>query len=134
MAKAYIVFIKEETLDPSELAQYKSMVGRSFEGHEVQPASDGREALDLITARAPDAVILDVSMPVLDGLQACHRLRADGVLVPRASPLPVEADADALCSVQIRAAARPATATPVTDATNAPLRRGRGESICVCGC
>jgi len=53
-----------------------------FEGHEVQTAVDGREALDAVAAREPDAVILDVSMPVMDGLQTCQQLRADGVLVP----------------------------------------------------
>jgi two-component system response regulator MprA len=53
-----------------------------FEGHEVETAPDGRAALDAVRAREPDAVILDVSMPVLDGLQTCQQLRADGVLVP----------------------------------------------------
>jgi two-component system, OmpR family, response regulator MprA len=53
-----------------------------FEGHDVETAGDGREALAVIRDREPDAVILDVSMPVLDGLEACRRLRADGILVP----------------------------------------------------
>ncbi|HEY0536432.1 MAG TPA: response regulator transcription factor [Actinoplanes sp.] len=53
-----------------------------FEGHEVQAAADGREALAAVAAREPDAVILDVSMPVLDGLQTCQQLRAGGVTVP----------------------------------------------------
>jgi DNA-binding response OmpR family regulator len=53
-----------------------------FEGYQVDIAPDGRQALDALRAGEPDAVILDVSMPVLDGLQACRQLRADGVLVP----------------------------------------------------
>jgi two-component system response regulator MprA len=53
-----------------------------FEGHEVETATDGREALAAVAVREPDALILDVSMPVLDGLRACQELRADGVLVP----------------------------------------------------
>jgi len=53
-----------------------------FEGHEVQTAADGQAALDAVRAREPDAVILDVGMPVLDGLAACRRLRAEGHLVP----------------------------------------------------
>jgi two-component system response regulator MprA len=53
-----------------------------FEGHEVETAGDGRAALDAVRTREPDAVILDVSMPVLDGLETCRQLRAGGVLVP----------------------------------------------------
>jgi two-component system response regulator MprA len=53
-----------------------------FEGHEVDTARDGEEALAMVRAGEPDAMILDVSMPVLDGLEACRRLRAEGVLVP----------------------------------------------------
>jgi two-component system response regulator MprA len=53
-----------------------------FEGHDVETAGDGRAALDAVAVREPDAVILDVSMPVLDGLQTCQQLRAGGVLVP----------------------------------------------------
>ena len=40
-----------------------------FEGYRVTTAADGRQALDEVGAGAPDAVILDVSMPVLDGLE-----------------------------------------------------------------
>ncbi len=53
-----------------------------FEGHQVETAADGREALDAVRAAEPDAMILDVSMPRMDGLQACRRLRADGVVLP----------------------------------------------------
>ncbi|QKV80044.1 response regulator transcription factor [Amycolatopsis sp. Hca4] len=53
-----------------------------FEGYAVAVAHDGQAALDVIRAREPDGVILDVTMPVLDGLETCRRLRADGNLVP----------------------------------------------------
>jgi two-component system response regulator MprA len=53
-----------------------------FEAYQVDTAQDGQEALDAVHADEPDAVILDVSMPRLDGLQACRQLRAEGVLVP----------------------------------------------------
>src|SRR5205085_592140 len=53
-----------------------------FEGHQVDTARDGHQALAAVHADEPDAMILDVSMPGLDGLETCRRLRADGVLVP----------------------------------------------------
>jgi two-component system response regulator MprA len=53
-----------------------------FEGYQVETAPDGARALDAVRAAEPDAVVLDVSMPVLDGLQACRELRAEGVFVP----------------------------------------------------
>jgi two-component system response regulator MprA len=53
-----------------------------FEGHEVDTARDGQEALEAVHAGEPDAMILDVSMPRVDGLETCRRLRADGKLLP----------------------------------------------------
>jgi two-component system response regulator MprA len=53
-----------------------------FEGHQVETAADGVLALDAVRAAEPDAMILDVSMPRMDGLQTCRQLRADGVVLP----------------------------------------------------
>ena len=53
-----------------------------FEGHEVATAADGQEALDTVHKDVPDAMILDVSMPGLDGLETCRQLRAEGVVLP----------------------------------------------------
>ena len=53
-----------------------------FEGHQVDIAADGVEALEAVRAAEPDAMILDVGMPELDGLETCRQLRADGVLLP----------------------------------------------------
>ncbi|HKT01445.1 MAG TPA: response regulator transcription factor [Rugosimonospora sp.] len=53
-----------------------------FEGYQVDTACDGQQALDAVRAQEPDAMILDVSMPGMDGLHACRLLRADAVLLP----------------------------------------------------
>lgn len=44
----------------------------------VLEAHDGREALKLIETYAPDVVVLDIMMPVMDGREVCRRLRQAG--------------------------------------------------------
>jgi two-component system, OmpR family, response regulator MprA len=62
----------------------RTAVGRAlaFEGYEVAEAVDGADALDQIHHREPDAVVLDVSMPGVDGLEVCRRLRERGKTIP----------------------------------------------------
>jgi two-component system, OmpR family, response regulator MprA len=47
-----------------------------LEGHDVATAVDGADAVTKATDRLPDAIILDVMMPRVDGLTALRRLRA----------------------------------------------------------
>jgi two-component system, OmpR family, response regulator MprA len=53
-----------------------------LDGYEVDLAEDGGAALSALAAREADAVVLDVVLPVVDGLEVCRRLRADGDRVP----------------------------------------------------
>ena len=46
-----------------------------YDGHEVIEAAGGAEGLELISSDHPDAVLLDVMMPNVDGIQVLHRLR-----------------------------------------------------------
>jgi two-component system response regulator MprA len=52
------------------------------EGHEVEAAADGGAALAAVERRAPEAVVLDVAMPDMDGLAVCRRLRERGIVAP----------------------------------------------------
>ena len=45
------------------------------EGYEVITGSNGQEAVDLVSQQKPDLVVLDVMMPVMDGLTACAKIR-----------------------------------------------------------
>jgi two-component system response regulator MprA len=51
-------------------------------GYEVALASDGDTALSAVDTRTPDALVLDVMMPGLDGLDVTRRLRRQGNRVP----------------------------------------------------
>ena len=51
-------------------------------GYTVSLAGDGEEGLELVARETPDAVVLDVLMPGLDGVAACRRLRAGGDRTP----------------------------------------------------
>lgn len=53
-----------------------------LEGYEVLTASDGDVAMDLVAAEQPDALVLDVMMPALDGLSLCRKLRDRGNKTP----------------------------------------------------
>ena len=54
----------------------------SHHGFTVDPAANGRTAIEKALAAAPDLILLDVMMPGLDGFEVCRRLRADGVKTP----------------------------------------------------
>jgi two-component system response regulator MprA len=52
------------------------------EGFEVELAANGREAIRRLATSRPDAVLLDVLMPQLDGLEVCRRMRDTGDRTP----------------------------------------------------
>jgi len=54
----------------------------SLEGHVVAAVTNGAEALEHLRERDVDVVVLDVSMPVIDGVTACRVLRSEGNQVP----------------------------------------------------
>lgn len=57
-------------------------VSLKFQGFEVYTATNGAQALDRARETRPDAVILDVMMPGMDGFGVLRRLRADGIDAP----------------------------------------------------
>ncbi len=57
-------------------------VSLRFQGFAVETAADGAEGLDKARSFRPDALILDVMMPGMDGFGMLRRLRADGVTAP----------------------------------------------------
>ncbi|MBP9752003.1 MAG: response regulator [Candidatus Moranbacteria bacterium] len=49
----------------------------SMEGYEVRLAGNGERALSMMNEEKPDLVLLDIIMPIMDGLETLQRIRAD---------------------------------------------------------
>lgn len=70
-----------------------------FHGFRVVTAGDGQEAIDVAREQKPDLLLLDIRMPVIDGLDAMRTLKADPafaatpIVALTAHALPQERDA-----------------------------------------
>ena len=65
----------------------RDMLSRRLErkGYQVVLATDGQEGVEMAASEAPDVVLMDMSLPVLDGWEATRRLKA----APATAHLPV---------------------------------------------
>ena len=71
MAKAKILLVEDDR-GLAEVIEYN--LKRS--GYEVLRAHDGRDAINQAQLKIPDLILLDVMLPVLDGIEVCRALRA----------------------------------------------------------
>jgi CheY-like chemotaxis protein len=57
----------------------RDMLSRRLErkGHQVVIAVDGQQAIEFAAAETPDLILMDMSLPVVDGWEATRRLKAD---------------------------------------------------------
>jgi two-component system OmpR family response regulator len=72
------VLVVDDELNITELVS----LGLRYEGFDVSSAHDGRGALRAIREFKPELVILDVTMPDIDGFEVVRRIRADGIWTP----------------------------------------------------
>jgi two-component system cell cycle response regulator DivK len=65
----------------------RDMMSRRLQrkGYEVLMAADGMQAILMAESEAPDLILLDMSLPVIDGWEAARRLKAS----PTTSPVPI---------------------------------------------
>ncbi|MFA6039206.1 MAG: response regulator [Candidatus Peribacteraceae bacterium] len=68
MAKATILFAEDDTLLRNIYTKKFTMAG-----YDVRPAADGEEAIQLLSQLNPDLLVLDISMPKVDGFQVLER-------------------------------------------------------------
>lgn len=62
-------------VDDETLYQHLLKVNLEKEGYAVITAGNGEDALEIISNRMPDLVVLDIMMPKLDGINTCERIR-----------------------------------------------------------
>ena len=92
--------------DPTIRDVLRIMLG--FEGCQVVDAPDGESALVMFTAIRPDVVILDVSMPGVDGVEVCRQLKSSPhpprvvMLTARAQPEDEQGALDAGADAYLR--------------------------------
>jgi CheY-like chemotaxis protein len=98
-------------------------------GYRVEEAEDGEEAMEKAFARVPDLIVMDLSLPSVDGWEATRRLKAD----PRTRRVPVIAVTGHAFEGQSKAAAKAGCDAFVTKpcepkALEATIRRVLGEA------
>jgi len=75
------VVVIEDEADIREVIEHNL----SREGYQVYSSADGEEGLQLVKAKSPNLVLLDLMLPGLDGLDVCRALKAD--LVTQSIPI-----------------------------------------------
>src|SRR5678815_1683211 len=70
--RGYVLVVDDE--EPNRTLLRDPLEARGFE---VTEAENGRQALERIAERVPDAILLDVMMPGMDGFQVCRRLKSE---------------------------------------------------------
>lgn len=65
-------------VDDDEDVRHMTRVALGFEGFDVIEAADGALGIEAVRTQHPDAVVLDVMMPGLDGIEVLRLLREDG--------------------------------------------------------
>lgn len=87
---AYTILVVEDISDSRELMRLLL----ESEGYRVLEAANGIEAVATAQREQPDAILMDISLPLLDGCQATSRIRESGMLAIPIIALSAHTDAD----------------------------------------
>jgi two-component system response regulator MprA len=103
----------------------------SLAGYEVRLSGEGAEALAEVARSVPDAVVLDVGLPDIDGLEVCRMLRRQGNRVPVLMLTARDAISDRIDGLDAGAddyLVKPFDIDELKARLRALLRRARGDS------
>ncbi len=76
-----VVLIVED--NASNIKLFRELLG--IAGYETMEASDGKQGIEMAKAHKPDLILMDISMPVMDGLEATRILKSD----PQTKNIPI---------------------------------------------
>jgi two-component system response regulator MprA len=102
-----------------------------LEGYDIALAANGSEALAAVSEQPPDAIVLDLMMPRIDGLEVCRRLRAQGNRTPILVVTARDAVADRVAGLDAGAddyVVKPFALDELLARLRALLRRTRSEA------
>ena len=80
MSQHATILVADDT--PTNLELVDGILGPEYE---ILIATQGLEAIEMALSERPELILMDVMMPILDGLEACRRLKAD----PRTTEIPI---------------------------------------------
>ncbi len=103
----------------------------SLAGYEVRLSAEGAEALAEVARSVPDAVVLDIGLPDIDGLEVCRMLRREGNRVPVLMLTARDAVSDRIDGLDAGAddyLVKPFDIDELKARLRALLRRARGDS------
>ena len=70
LARSQVLIVEDNLINQTVIKQFLVRAGAR-----IDVASNGQDCLDLLKTKQYDAVLMDIQMPVLDGLQACKQIR-----------------------------------------------------------
>ena len=79
IAKKKVLIVDDE---PNVRRLSRTILSKNFD---VVEAEDGKQAIDIANAQQPDVILMDMMMPRMDGLTACHAIKKD----PATKSIPV---------------------------------------------
>jgi CheY-like chemotaxis protein len=74
MSSAKTILLVDDS--PTSRLMHRTLISQKT-GYDVICAADGAQALRVMATRTPDLVLMDVMMPLMDGLEVCRRIRQD---------------------------------------------------------